>query len=163
MNHNKGKTKEEIFTEKYSPALGRAIAEKVEDGYTVGEICNRMKIPGFPDEKTVYRWKKKYPDFKKLLNEAYQDLMFKMLDEQVTLAKELEESTRKLIEVDKAQADAIRLHQTSIKARIQVIQFTLAKIAPKVVHELKEANSEGFSQLPAINVVMFSEPKKQLE
>ncbi len=161
MNANKGKTKEEIFTEKYSPALGRAIAEKVEEGFTVGEICNTMKIPGFPNEKTVYRWKKKYPDFKKLLNEAYQDLMFKMLDEQVTLAKELEKLTKTLGEVDKCQADAIRLHQTSIKARIQVIQFTLAKIAPKIVNDLKEA--QNTFEMPNINVVMFSEPKKQLE
>ncbi len=161
INHNKGKTKEAIFTEKYSPALGRAIAEKVEDGHTIGEICNKMKVPGFPDEKTVYRWKKKYPDFKALLNEAYQDLMFKMLDEQVTLAKELDDMTRTLTEVDSHTASAIKLHQTSIKARIQVIQFTLAKIAPKIVHDLKDAQAD--TAIPTVNIVMYADPKPQLE
>jgi hypothetical protein len=162
-NHNKGKAKEEIFLEKYTPALGRAIAQKVEDGFTIGEICNTLKLEGFPNEKTVYRWKKKYPEFKALLNSAYQDLMYKMLDEQTTLSKALMESTRALKGVTKSEGDAIRLHQTSIKARIQVIQFTLAKIAPKLVNELKDmGNSAALSEMPPINIVMFSEPKPKV-
>lgn len=140
-------TKEELFCTKYTKALGRAIAQKVEEGYCVKEICEQLKPRGFPNEKTIYRWKKKYPEFKEVLDRAYQDLIFKMMDEMNVLSKE------------SISQDTDKNRKEAIKIRLKTLEFMLNKIAPKLVSDLKDVQQTAVPQ--NITVINYSKaPEK---
>lgn len=165
---------------KYSKAFLEFICDHVADGMTVKAICEKYPRDLCPEERTVYRWKKKYPEFNKALEEAYQTFFYKKLDEIEELSKELldnEKSIKELEAID-ASADskkeandakknwlyARKARQDAIRMRLDVLKFTISKIAPKMVPELKDTPaSQAIAYTPPqITIINFQEPKKEL-
>src|ERR1051326_703857 len=82
----------QLFVPKYSKKLQDFIVDKIEEGMTLAEVCAEYGPPKHdvvPNEKTMYRWKKKYSEFKVAIDEAYQTLIFKMMDEMNDLSKQI--------------------------------------------------------------------------
>lgn len=172
-----------LFTPKYSIKLQDFIVDKIEGGMTLAEICRNYGPPEHdvvPIEKTCYRWKKKYPAFKKALDEAYQTLMFKMMDEMNDLSKEIRDldskwdTLKQQIESEpdlsakdvdsrcRALTYQIKDKRESAKVRLRSLEFMLTRIAPKMVPELKETTNKQTIELPNITIVNYSDPSKLL-
>lgn len=140
---------------KYSEALSNVICDNVEDGITVAELCRNpaYKEHGFPIERTIYRWKKQYPEFKVKLETAYQTLFYRKIDELDYLAKlkyEPEPGDDPKVQWAKARA-----FDDSIKRQIDVIKYTLANIASKLVPELRNSPTTAIQVQPIINVLNY--------
>lgn len=162
----------------YTKALGRRIIQMVEEGHCIKEICEIMKPQGFPSEKTVYRWKKKYPEFKQGLADAYQDLIFKMMDEANVLSKESLSLDRDINEIERREQsgelsskEAIaevkyimaknKERREAIKIRLKNIEFMLNRIAPKLVNDLKDVQQSAVPQ--HITIVNYSKTPKSID
>jgi hypothetical protein len=148
-------------TLKYSLGLAKFIADKVEDGISVRSLCTQYKDDNVPTEKQVYRWKKKYPEFKQMLDSAYEDYFFKMIDELNILSKELLELSgseyKDLSSPDEAKVLywKHKARQEAIKIRIDTIKFELAKLAPKLVRDLQDNSPSIAIALPTVNIVQY--------
>lgn len=132
---------------KFSQALARVICDNVEDGITVAEQCK--KNPELPTERTIYRWKKQYPEFSKQLFESYQIFFMKKIDEIEELS-----SAPLPTDMDKIQLNA-ELNRRRI--RIDALKFILAKIAPKMVPELRDVPTTAVAVMPQIQIVKYQE------
>lgn len=145
------------FVLKYSKGMADFICDKIEEGMTLKEVCEKYKGQ-VPDEKTLYRWKKKYPEFKDMLGEAYHTFFFKLIDEMKYLAdQELDDN---LTPAEKT----LELKQRDQK--IKANQFLLQKIAPLFVRELEKKSDPMVNfQLPQIQVISYKdvEPPKAIE
>lgn len=154
------------FQPKYSKKITDFIVDKIEGGMSLAEICREYGPPKndvMPIEKTCYRWKKKYPEFKKALDEGYHTLIFKFMDEMNDLSKKVlilaqeirdaeSEDLRELVVKLKAQMDAYKLRHKSL-------EFMLTRIAPKLVPDLKETPKQtAIDSLPRINIISYCEP-----
>lgn len=163
---------------KYSPGLARMIVDHIEDGMTIAEICRK-----YPDmicltmkpetaERQVHRWRRLYPDFNKAVNLGYQTLMIKQIDEVNDLSKELLELDSKIRELqsnltgenaydilEQVKIEAIRMRERrdNIRVRIDVIKFNLAKLAPKMVPELRD--QVALVAPPTIQIIRYTEPE----
>jgi len=153
------------FTPKYSQKVVEFIVDKIENGMTLAEVCKEYGPPTHnvvPNEKSCYRWKKKYPEFKKALDEAYQTLIFKFMDEMNDRSKKVLEIAKLLkesVDMDSAKFEAIKLRgeMDAHKVRLKTLEFMLTRIAPKLVPELKEsAQQSNMSQLPPITIVNYA-------
>ncbi len=152
------------FIKKFTKALGDYICSKVEDGISVRQLCKTHREEGMINESTVYRWKKQYPDFKSDLDAAYRVYVFKQMDEVNELSMELLDIARKLTTVSKEEAMAYRLLADGIRQRIDVLKFSLAKLAPKLVPELKDSPTTQQFTAPTINVIQYiKDPAKIIE
>jgi len=176
MTKIKKETKEVLFQPKYSIKLQDFITDKIEGGMTLAEVCREYSTI-VPIEKSLYRWKKKYPDFKKAVDEAYQTLIFKMMDEMNDLSKEIRDLDSKWgeLEVELSEqaesvdglslkeADAkmrmlsykIKDKRDSAKVRLKALEFMLTRIAPKLVPELKDSVNEHTIVIPTVNIVSY--------
>lgn len=152
---------------KYSKALANVICGKIEDGITIAEMGRDVN---FPDESTIHRWQKQYPDFRIQVKAAYAIFFYKMLDEINDLSKEL-------LDIEKDKQDiadltttggnvktwiyAKRARQDAIKIRIDTLKFALAKLAPKFVEDLKEVPSQlqGAGNI-TVQIVNYSDDVK---
>lgn len=151
--------KTKLFQPRYSKKLQDFIVDKIEEGQTIAEICREYKQI-VPIEKTLYRWKKKYPEFKKAVDDAYQTLIFKMVDELNDLSKQavrLAEELANTRDIDDAKFEAMKLkgQLDAVKTRMKAIEFMLNKIAPKLVPELRDRKQDTIGNLPPINVISF--------
>lgn len=158
------------FVLKYSNKVQDFIVDKIEGGMTLAEVCREYGPPNstvIPNEKTCYRWKKKYPEFKKALDDAYQTLIFKMMDEMNDLSKEamnLKDQLSACTDIGEAKFEATKLKGMldAVKTRIKALEFMLTRIAPKLVTELKEDRTAvQIANLPPINVVFYNKPKEE--
>ena len=154
-----------LFQPKYSKKLQDFICDKIEEGMTLAEVCREYGPPKHstcPNEKTCYRWKKKYPEFSKALRDAYQILIFKMMDEMNDLSKDamqLSDELKDATGIGEAKFESMRLkgRLDAIKTRIKALEFMLTRIAPKLVDDLRERSIDTkLSQLPAITIVNYS-------
>lgn len=141
---------------KYSKGLLNFITDKICEGISLREICKTFK-DDVPAEKTIYLWKKQYPECKKALDEAYQTFFYKKLDELEELSKEAMRLTSSLKSVEKDEAAAIRLKLEGLRQRIDTLKFTVAKIAPKMVPDLRDIPSTQVAVIPNINVINYSQ------
>jgi hypothetical protein len=166
MAEEKKAIKKSYFQPKYSPKIVDFIVDKIEGGMTLAEVCREYGPPSselIPNEKSCYRWKKKYPEFKKALDDAYQTLIFKMMDEMNDLSKEsmrLADELKESGNMREAKFEAIRLkgQLDAVKTRIRALEFMLTRIAPKLVPDLKESPAESrIAQLPPINIINYAD------
>jgi len=142
----KADNKKALFQPKYSLKIQEFIVDKIEGGMTLAEVCREYGPPTgihVPNEKSCYRWKKKYPEFKKAVDDAYQTLIFKMMDEMNDLSKEamkLANLLKQCQDMEDAKFEAVKLkgQLDAVKMRIKALEFMLTRIAPKLVPELKE-------------------------
>lgn len=173
MPIRKSKTADKLlFVQKYSVKLQDFIVDKIEGGMTLAEICREYGPPKqtiVPNEKNCYRWKKKYPEFKKALDDAYQTLIFKMMDEMNDLSKDamaLGKQLKECQDIGEAKFEAMKLkgQLDAVKTRIKALEFMLVKIAPKLVPELKEAAKEtAITNLPPITIINYSDDKHRFK
>lgn len=161
-------TKSKLFQPKYSQKIQDFIVDKIEEGMTLAEVCREYGPPKgeiVPNEKTCYRWKKKYPEFKKAIDEAYQVLIYKLMDEMHILSKKVMNMAHDLsrtLDISDAKFEAIKLkgEMDACKTRIKTIEFTLTRIAPILVPSLKDnSNQIQYAQLPPINIINYSKPE----
>lgn len=140
------------FILKYSKGMVDFVCDKIEEGMTLKEVCEKYKGQ-VPDEKTLYRWKKKYPEFKEALGEAYHTFFFKLIDEMKYLAdQELDEN---MTPAEKT----LELKQRDQK--IKANQFLLQKIAPLFVQELEKKSDPAVNfNIPSIQIVSYKEVDK---
>lgn len=156
--------KRQHFQPKYSQKIQEFIVDKIEEGMTLAEVCREYGPPNhdtIPNEKTCYRWKKKYPDFKTALDGAYQTLIFKMMDEMNDLSKKVMAIAYKLKmchDMDEAKFESIKLkgEMDACKVRLKTLEFMLNRIAPKLVNDLKDTSQQQFSNLPPITIINYS-------
>lgn len=171
MTKNLVKPKTELFQPKYSAKLTEFICDKIEGGMNLSEVCKKFSADNggvVPIEKTLYRWKKKYPEFKKAIDEAYQTFIFKLMDEGDDLTKEVMEISKALknaIDNEEARFEATKLRGRldAAKMRMKYIEFTLTRIAPKLVPDLKESQSNLTVSLPAITLINYAIKPQSLE
>lgn len=156
------KNKTELFQPKYSAKLTEFICDKIEEGMNLSEVCKKFGSANggvVPTEKNCYKWKKKFPEFKKAVDEAYQTFIFKLMDEGDGLTKEVMEISKALKnasdnEEARFEATKLRGRLDAAKMRMKYIEFTLTRIAPKLVPDLKESQSN--IALPAITLINYS-------
>ncbi len=150
---------------KYSAGLSNFICDKVSEGITVAQICRDYKDQ-LPAEKTIYEWRKKYPEFKDALTLAYQTLIYKQMDELNDLSKQLiaEEKDQGHLDIDEAKRMSVlnRDRRDNIRVRIDAIKFSLSHLAPKLVPELKDQPKAQFN-IPAIQIINYSDAKEEKE
>lgn len=141
---------------KLSKAIVSFLCDKIEDGITISKICKEYKHHELvPEEKTIYRWKKKYPEFKVALNEAYQTFFYKKMDELEDLSEEYKQIEEELAVLsDAAGKDRVHFnkfkaalmsskdHRDNVKMRIDTLKFILGKLAPKLVTELADQSKQ---------------------
>ncbi len=144
-----------LFVTKYSKALGDYICGKVQEGVSVRALCKTHRENGMIAEKTIYRWKKAYPEFKKNLDDAYRDLIFMQMDELNELSKELMDIAKKMGEATKEEVAACRLYSDGIRQRMDALKFSLAKLAPKLVPELQDQANVQIA-IPTINIIRYT-------
>lgn len=175
MPRPKKVTKTVVGEVKYSKKLTEFICDKIEGGMTLAEVCREYKDI-VPIEKSLYRWKKKYPEFKQAIDESYQTLIFKMMDEMNDLSKEIRdldkqwdilqltfEADENLTARDKASmcttlSYKLRDKRDSAKVRLKALEFMLTRIAPKLVPDLKEADkSASLASIPKITILNFAD------
>ena len=153
-----------IFSPKYSKKLVEFIVDKIEGGMTLAEVCREYEGT-VPTEKSCYRWKKQYPEFKKALDEAYQTLIFKMMDEMNDLSKKamvLADELKNCTDMEEAKFESTRLkgQLDATKTRIKALEFMLTRIAPKLVPDLQDTAQNTTLQLPPITIVNYA-PEKE--
>src|SRR5574338_692061 len=138
-----------LFEPKYTRHISEFICNKVEEGLTVKEICTKY-ADIVPIEKTIYRWKKKYPEFHNALNASYNTFFMRLIDE-----------VRYLMNQEVPTHLAPNEKSLWLKERDQKLktnQFLLTKIAPKFVPELQEyQKGPAIVNIPAINVINYSD------
>ena len=137
---------------RYSKALGNFICDKIEDGICLAETCR--KFPKMPAESSVYDWKKMYPEFKKQIDAAYVTFFYKKIDEIEMLSKEpVPEGMDKM---------AARLWLDSKRIRIDTLKFTLGKLAPKLVPDLRDMPTTAIGiTAPTITIMNYSQASPQ--
>lgn len=150
------------------------IADKVEQGLTLEEIHEEFKEVA-PAPKTIWTWKKKYPEFRELMDMAYRQQLTNHLDEVNKLSKELikidDELKNKLeyaentgdpddmkeaMSFARLRATVMKDRRDNIKVRIDTLKFLLSHVATKLVPELKEAPKAMFN-MPSIQIVNYSD------
>lgn len=160
----------------YNQGRANFICDKIADGWTLSKLCKEYSGTELPIEKTIYRWKDKYPEFREQLALAYQTHIYKQMDELRDLSEELlnaEEPTeeeifgdctvREGIEKLKLHASMKKERRDNIKIRIDAIKFSLSHLAPKLVPELKDqAKVQVGVSIPIINVISYKEPETKL-
>lgn len=158
----------ELFQLKYSKKVVDFITDKIEGGMTLAAVCNTYGPPAsnlVPNEKNCYRWMKKYPDFKKAIGEAYKTLLMRLIDEKLELARRAQDlativnSTASDTEDEASLSDQIkkaRFELDAIKVKQRALEFTLTRIAPKFVEDLKDSANTSIASLPPITIVNFS-------
>ncbi len=145
---------------RYTQGLSNFITDKVSEGLTVSEICRRY-TQEVPCEKTIYQWRKKYPEFKEALALSYQTLIYKQMDELNDLSKQLlEEPQSGDLENAKLISLQNRDRRDNIRVRIDTIKFNLSHLAPKLVPELKDQPQAQFN-LPAIQIINYADTENK--
>lgn len=157
-----------LFQPKYSIKLTEFIVDKIESGMNLADVCKKFGPESggvVPNETNCYRWKKKYPEFKAAIDAAYQTFIFKLMDEGDSLTKEVMEITSALKnagdnEEARFEATKLRGRLDAVKMRMKYIEFTLTRIAPKLVPDLKESQSNINVALPAITLINYAVKSK---
>lgn len=169
----KAKAKTELFQPKHSKKLQEFICDKIEEGTTLAAVCEKY-AGEVPNEKTMYRWMKKYPDFKKAINEAYKTLLMCLIDKKLRLAERAQELAEVINQTnneyneltdsyDRAIDEAIKKAKfeiESIKVQQKALEFTLTRIAPKFVEDLREsASHNAIASLPPITIINYADKR----
>lgn len=151
----KSDTNNSIIVNKYSKSLIDFIADKIEEGRTLRQVCEEFKDI-VPTEKTIYSWRKKHEYARDMIKEAYQTYFFKLIDETKFLADEP-------IDDDlSSQEKNVILKQRDQK--IKTNQFLLIKIAPMFIKEMEKKQDPMVNlQLPPIQVISYKDvtPKEE--
>lgn len=147
MTTKKTKTEKPLLR-RYSAALTNFFCDKIEDGETIAEICRNYKDQGIPNEKQIYRWKKRHPEFKEAIDLSYQTFFYKKIDE-------LEELSKAELPKD-MDKQALSAEVNRRRIRIDALKFILAKLAPKMVPDLRDTPQNAVQvNLPPINIVNY--------
>jgi hypothetical protein len=140
---------------RYSKKLARFICEKVAEGLTIAEICDRKYKDICPNSKSIYRWEKKYPGFKEDLTDAY-ELFFIRKQEELDYISSVDSRTLYPdIEDFKERSEARRV-------RIDALKFILGKLAPILTKRFQiktKIKHEGKIDAPQIVLQTYSAPE----
>lgn len=163
-------------TLKYSKATAVFIADRVEEGMSLKVI--HEKYPEIPAPKTIWTWKKKYPEFRELMNLAYNQQLINQLEEinelsteLLTIDKDIEAAIIKAESLGgdaykeasafiKAKLMVMRDRRDNIRVRIDTIKFNISHVATKLVPELKE-QPKALVNLPSIQIINYSDAKEK--
>lgn len=149
----RGRPKKEVSDTKlpikYSASLADFICDKIEDGMTLKAVCEKFGSM-LPDEKNIYKWKRKYPEFKEKLDNAYHTFFIKLIDEikylsELDIPEELSPAEKNLL---------IKQRDQKIKAN----QFLLVKIAPIFVKDMERKQEPAVNiSLPPIQIISYKD------
>lgn len=154
---------------RYTKERGQFICEKIEDGMNVVEICKKYPDQT-PSAKSIYRWRRKYPEFKEQYDLAYSSKVMQDLDK----LKELVETplpTRAKLEEEIGDAISDRefgyyLNQwcKRLERRVNQERWSIEKVASKIVPELNDKIKVEGDVGPQIVIQDFaSMPKAKTE
>lgn len=99
----------------YTAEMGEIVASLVRSGKSLTQIG---KMDQFPSVEVILAWKRKFPEFKKLLNQAIDDRNDLML----------EYMSEKCVEL--VETPASNLAMTSVKAGMEGIKWIMERISP---------------------------------
>ena len=151
----------------YGKATVAKILKMIEEGNSVKTIG---KDPSMPSESTIWRWRKKKPDFKIQFDKAYQQLIYRKIDDMMTELKKPPLNVREVMaeygieDVREAKLQ-ISILQEDKRQKNNILQFTIRAIAPKLVEEMSDkvkVEHEGTIQ-QAIQVVSYAIDPEQVE
>jgi len=115
---------------RFSKKVCDFICDKVAEGLTVAEICDRRFKEITPSSATVYRWERKYKTFKENLTASYDIFFQRKLEELEFISTEPAASLYPDLDY-KERAEARR-------ARLDTLKFELGKLAPVMAKRFRE-------------------------
>lgn len=136
-----------MFSKKYNKAIGEFICQKIEEGLNISEIYDKYKDMGMVEDTTIWRWRKKFPEFRIALDYAYQTYFYKLIEELDNLSKSKLDENMPRSEVN---AELARR-----KIRVDALKFMLVKIAPKIVQEFRDSPAVAVQIAPVIEIVRY--------
>ena len=140
---------------RYSKKLALFIADKVSEGYTVADICERMFKGQVPHSKSVYRWQKENQEFKDMMTDAYVLFFERKLEELEYISKA---SLADLYPDIKDQRERFEARRT----RLDTLKFELGKLAPVLTNRFnskQRVEIEHSGNMPSIQIVSYALPK----
>lgn len=172
MKTKKTRKRTDYFQPKYGKRVVEFITDKIEEGMVLADVCKNYGPPNsdiVPNEKSCYRWMKKYPEFKKQVNEAYKTLIIRLIDQKVQLAEraiELSSLVNESLDEDSMniQIKQSKFELDAIKVKQRALEFLLTRIGPKFVDDLKDSPAQDrIAQLPPITIISYTSPKNLTE
>ncbi len=147
---------------RYSKKIAKFICDKLEEGMEITKIC--AKYPDMPHAKSIYRWRRKIPEFKVQYDTARQTQCYLWMDEHEELSKMPPPSILDVMDeygftdttLGKIQLNTIMNQR---RERISSLKFNIAKLAPKMVPELSDKLTIEHENAPNINILNYSLPE----
>lgn len=115
----------------YSAALAEFICEHVATGLTVAQVCKKYKAK-MPDQRQVYKWQNTKPEFKEMMNDAYQSLLMCRIEE-------LEELSTAPLDIEACGGD-FKVASEARRVRLDTLKFMLGKLAPILTARFQSAS-----------------------
>lgn len=152
----------DYFVPKYCKKVVEFIVDKICDGLTLSDVAKTYGPPTsniVPNEKNLYRWQKKYPEFKEQVYDAYRTLLMRLIDTKLQLADramELSSIVNSTAEDDiNEEIKKAKFELDAIKVKQRALEFTLTRIAPKFVPELQDKPQSTHAGLPPIVIKQY--------
>lgn len=139
---------------KYSDKIADFICEKVAEGLTVADICDRLFKDSLPPSTSVYRWQNEHPDFDKKLTVAYVSHFMRKYEE-------LEYITRATLAELFPDISDQRERFEARRTRVDTLKFSLGKLAPVLTNRFKTTQTlevEHKGNQPLFQILNFELP-----
>lgn len=107
------------------------ICEKIEEGLTIAEVCDRMYKDTMPNSKSVYREQKRDDDFYQQVTKSY-ELFFQRKFE------ELEYISNTPLDVLYPEESDVKVKMHMQRQRQKNLEWQLTKIAPMMTNRFKQ-------------------------
>lgn len=105
---------------KYSQKAAEFLCEQIEEGASAKSVV--LKYPDmFPSYRNIWRWRRDMPEFREMIDAAYESYVMCKIDEIEEISKE--KTPQGLEKMD------ILAYNNDKRARIDVLKFTIAKTA----------------------------------
>jgi len=88
----------------YTPSLAKKVLDKIADGCTITDISRRF--PSLPNHRTIYYWRRHYPEFKEACDIALMDRADYYADKVIEVAEETK--TKGKVAVNKLKIEAYK-------------------------------------------------------
>lgn len=142
---------------RYSNKIAQFICDKVAEGNTVAEVCDRLHKGEVPASNTIYKWKRQKPEFAEMLEEARNDYMWRKHEELEYLSRAPLDELFPNIQDKREQMEARR-------SRMDALKFALGKLAPVLSKDFDkksklevEHKGEGVGQ---VQIISYALPKE---
>lgn len=132
--------------------IKKFIAEKVSEGFTVADICDRIYKDEMPNSKSVYRAEAKDPEFHEEMSKAYELFFQRKVEELEYLSKT---DSRELY----PNMDDFRERAEARRIRIDTLKFELGKLAPMMTKRWQSSTKvehSGKMEGPQIVIQSYS-------